>query len=618
MRNYPPKLLGKPHERTLARIGLFVFFTLVLTAITTVVFPTRPSSGAVALSSHTVTRTSTPTRTATLARTVTSRVSPAWPVSVRMAGQPQVDADTIALYHFDAPYGSYAIDATGNYTGTLHGQATIGTGQYYGGLQLDGIGSYVRTGYLGPMPRGTIEAFVDFRSACTATHSYFNIFTAGPEYGNGTPVMRFFVDLMLDFEILTQYGWVRVSSSINPCRYLNQPLPPGSYYWATLTPPPNTTWPYDVWRYHHVAATWGERGMEIWVDGVLHGIGSLAATPVYCNPQNYLGSVNYPIRCDSPKLGDDPLGAYKGGLPAYSTFLIGCGSDGNCMQGIVDEVRISRVQRTFAHTILPTSTPTPTNTPVVSSGEYSVDENTLALFHLNTKTRYNTPNSVISDPQRDGVFYGEAPDRHPEIVPGIYNNALHFKGIDSLFGVFLLGDPRNGTLETWVNLYDVTDHWAIASAGGNYAENWNTLFLGVDRAINNNLRFGLFGTDNQWHWIDSGLDASYFLNVWRHIAVTWGSRGMELWVDGVIRGTNPFTGQRYWNPYPNTGGDYHLFGCDARKYCMRGLLDEIRISTIQRTFAPIATATPTNTPAPTPTWAPFTPTVWFWFPFVSR
>jgi len=89
-----------------------------------------------------------------------------------------------------------------------------------------------------------------------------------------------------------------------------------------------------------------------------------------------LASPIYPL-CQSPTMGLVP-GAYAGGLPAYNTFLVGCDAGGWCLNGRIDEVRISNIQRTFTpiYDLPPVPpgpvTPTPTPTPTGPFPDFSV------------------------------------------------------------------------------------------------------------------------------------------------------------------------------------------------------------------------------------------------------
>ena len=214
-----------------------------------------------------------------------------------------VDANTIALYHFNSSSGGIVTDEVGNHNGTLQDDATIttGSGGYFGeGLLLDGSGDYVRLGNVHKTPirdtsLGTVELWVKLQSA----PSYFVVLGSGSEYG-GNWDDGFFLGRHWNYGQNLMFGvwgpgWKFAHSSIDP---------------ADL-----------VGSWHHIAGTWGPEGVELWLDG------NLIAT------NSYTGSL--------PN-------------PNYATVLIGTDSWRWHTPGVIDEVRISDIQRDFSTTPFPT------------------------------------------------------------------------------------------------------------------------------------------------------------------------------------------------------------------------------------------------------------------------
>jgi hypothetical protein len=565
--------------------GTILILLFVASAAATVQAPqtTRPAIPAQASPA----RTNSPTATGPATRALPTRTQTARAGNAPRAvpGQPQVDANTVALYHFDTP-NSVAIDATGNYTGTLVGNATIlDSGLYAGVLSLDGNRAYVDTGNLGSVTSGTIEGFVDFQPVCNGGAANFAVFSA-VDGSSGQTVMYVGVDGNnvnlnyygestnpgghLTFWIYANGQWHWAESGINVCRYL-----------AGTSGP---RWPYETWRFRHVAATWGSRGMEIWVDGVLHGVGVFAPNtriepyPYKCNPQAQLGIANYPPNplypvCRTPIAAPQmtpapPPGAYYGTFDPYTVFRIGCDSAGKCFKGRIDEVRISNTQRTFSASVVPTITPTPTWTPISAAGEYAVDSSTRALYHLN----FSTANGILEEVSQ--AYKGLS---GPWIVSaGKFNAGLHF---DGNYSSVLLGNhgPLNqGTVEAWVNYASAGAMQPILFVPKAYNYNHPLLFLGTTSA--STIGFAIqdgAGT----YWVDSSVTATSLLGCWHHLAGTWGPRGLEIWIDGSLRQADPnFTGTMAWsNPY-------WRMGCDLNGNCTDAILDEVRVSTIQRTF----------------------------------
>lgn len=559
-----PQGPGTPGRRSLIRVLIFVvivfgFFTMASATFTPLlaVSPEPKSVQAVASPGR-----GTPTLSPTLSRVVQTRSARISSAGLR--DQTQVDASTVALYHFDSDFS----DATGLHTAAPVGNAAIGSGLYGNALVLDGAGSYVATGNVGALSQGTLEAFIDFSAACyTASEDFtlISVIDAG-----GQPVAALRVQPWLDFGIFANGQWQWVTSTINACRYLQ----------GGITPV-DPVWPYETWRFHHVAATWGPRGLELWVDGVLHGVGvhdlyydptvQTNLRPTYgCNPQDQLASSTYP-KCDLPQMGLVPQ-AYGGGLPPYSSFLIGCGFNGTCFKGRIDEVRISNIQRTFSVSVDPASTPTPTQTPIALSGNYAVDPYTVDLFHFDSGVGSRTAFEEVG--QSSVPISGRG-----LIVPGgRFGSAMQLDGNESYLSVSNMGDPASGTVETWVNLAAVTGSFEVIGARSYYNSASDMLYVGESAKDGNTVRFGILA-GGDFIWADSGVDASRLVGSWHHIAGTWGPLGMQLWLDGTLCRTTSYTGA------PGPAFTYTV-GCGATGNCIQGKMDEVRFSSVQRRFSP--------------------------------
>lgn len=562
-----------------------------------------------------------PTNSPAFQRTKTLELAPAQSLApATVPGQTQVDANTIALYHFDAPNGNLAMDATGNYTGTLYGNAAIApTGLYSGVLSVDGNSSYVRLGNLGSPISGTVEAFVDYSSAsCPNENGLFPIIYAGGEFASGQPGALFLGERTgLAFGIYANGQWNWANSGINGCRYLIGPNPPAG-----------PVWPYETWRYHHIAGTWGPRGMEIWVDGVLHGVGTSFAFnqiqpyPYMCNPQAQMGVIGggannplYPV-CQTPVMAPTmpayPPSDYVGGLLPYATFLVGCGADWSnplqtsCFRGRIDEVRISNIQRTFqclppvgpygpVQCVVPTLTPTPTNTPVPITGEYSPDAQTVALYHLNYKTG-GFPLQVLESENNVLHYIGGSSNI---VNNGRFGMGFTAPGVkDAAIGVGNLGNIAVGTLETWADFTDSTQDQPIFSAQQQYNGGFVLYFGGI---ANGRIRLNVQG-----NYVDSDVTVASLAGCWHHIAGTFGPRGMEVWIDGALHGTNPFTGGVVGI---SNGGWKGACSYSDPEICIKGFLDEVRVSSVQRTFT-------THSPQFLPV-APSAPQTLTFFPLIG-
>ncbi len=231
----------------------------------------------------------------------------------------------------------------------------------------------------------------------------------------------------------------------------------------------------------------------------------------------------------------------------------------------------------------------------------------MGLYHLDYTGApccylYNEANM-----QYDGLLQGSA-----VLVPGgRFGAGVYLSGVLNEFGngphISILpgiGAPSSGTVEAWINLSGLTWYDTILSAV--YAQNVvsGMMRLGVD-GYDGYLQFGVIDDVGYWHYAVSTVRLSSLIGSWHHVAGTWGPRGLEIWLDGVLQATDPYTSppgliNAYWA------------GCDGAMHCIIGTIDEIRVSNVQRTYSPIslATKTPTSTPTSTPTATPTcTPTL---------
>ena len=578
----PPRLNGRLVLQGMTLVVLIILFVATATAgnpesSLTLATPLRAQAGM-----NLATRT--PTVTSSIRASVPSIGSKISTFNSSVPGQTQVDANTIALYHFDSPTGSIALDATGQYTGTMYGNATINsTGLYAGVLALDGANSYVRVGNLHhnnnpiDLSQGTIEAFVDFSQACQNPSSNFTIISAGGEVGSNQPILKIIESTGLFFGIYANGEWHWANSGINGCRYLEAGHPSNPPPWEYLP----VLWPYETWRFHHVAGTWGPRGMEIWVDGVLHGVGTIDPDSTYpykymCNPQMQEMAGFPPARCSTPALAPNmpayPPGDYTGGLPPYSTFLIGCGVDvnDNCITGRIDEVRISNIQRTFDWTLVPTITPTPTYTPInIGLGEYPVDANTRGLFHLN----FQVGNGVLEEASQ---LYKGLAGQASITSNGRFGAGLALDGNGSFLDPSNLGYLGGGTVEAWVKFQNPPQaslplFMAFGAGPG------PIMYFG-DTGLHQ-IGLGLSDGSNV-NWVYANGSTTALTGCWHHWAGAWGPRGMEIWLDGSLNSVSGYTGGML------TYTSSWRVGCATGLSCVPSTLDEVRVSTLQRVFTP--------------------------------
>ncbi len=141
-----------------------------------------------------------------------------------------------------------------------------------------------------------------------------------------------------------------------------------------------------------------------------------------------------------------------------------------------------------------------------------------------------------------------------------------------------LGSPGNGAIETWVNLGANGAQFTLLNAVVNRGDGsmQDKMILGA-HAPKGNIAFG-FDIGGSWAWAESQIYPQDLIGAWHHLAGTWGSRGLELWLDGKLCSRYDYFDRIYYPIYR------YRVGCDAGGHCAQGTFDEIRLSSVQRTF----------------------------------
>src|SRR2546425_248810 len=136
--------------------------------------------------------------------------------------------------------------------------------------------------------------------------------------------------------------------------------------------------------------------------------------------------------------------------------------------------------------------------------------------------------------------------------PGLSGQAFSFDGIDScvLLPNLVQSQPE-GTVEGWIKLH--TWNWASAPDGRYFwastqylpdsGSSWDGADFGTHPGFSRTggeLMSGLESNTGSWEWAFSGVVPQ--TNVWYHVAGTWGANGINLYVNGLLQGSNPYTG----------------------------------------------------------------------------
>lgn len=213
-----------------------------------------------------------------------------------------MDANTLVLFNFDVPTNKVVRNEAGDpkLNGELFGDAKVvmGAGKFGGGLVVDGDGDYLRVSPFGNPEEGTVEMWfkvphVKPSQKSLAPGVLWTLTSACKEYGKSfdSPFILCthtgIAHPNLWFGIWTD-RWLVADSKINAEKLVGE--------------------------WHHVAGTWGKRGIEIYIDGKLAGVNK----------------------------------DFKGPLPdpTYEAWIIGSDSWKADIEGIIDAVRLSNKQRT--------------------------------------------------------------------------------------------------------------------------------------------------------------------------------------------------------------------------------------------------------------------------------
>ncbi len=140
-------------------------------------------------------------------------------------------------------------------------------------------------------------------------------------------------------------------------------------------------------------------------------------------------------------------------------------------------------------------------------------------------------------------------------------------------------DLSQGSIEMWIKLESAPTDFVLAASGREYGGCFDDgFYLGTHSSYSKNLVFMIWS--GGWKVADSGIAPEDLMGEWRHVMGTWGPRGVEIWVDGILRGTNPHTGG-----LTNTNYSTVLIGTDSWKSDAHGLMGGVVIYDIQSSFS---------------------------------
>jgi hypothetical protein len=202
------------------------------------------------------------------------------------------------------------------------------------------------------------------------------------------------------------------------------------------------------------------------------------------------------------------------------------------------------------------------------------DYNTLALYHFN---------------EDSGNVLFDATNRWPGIlksgerIKGAFGNALKFSfGNSARFDTIIPNNTPNGTLELYLMFDNSPKSDSIYLIFGNDASRCNFYYR-------NGYLIFLKGHNDIFKYVEKQVNIN--ANTWYHVAGTWGSKGMRLFVNDSLIVQNQDTSV-YQSSYRSTEENVFKVG-DKTYCCMNGVgiyrpisveasIDEIRISNVER------------------------------------
>lgn len=199
------------------------------------------------------------------------------------------------------------------------------------------------------------------------------------------------------------------------------------------------------------------------------------------------------------------------------------------------------------------------------SQELAADDHTLLLLHFNGNAT-----------GADGV--SPAAETNVSYVTGVHGQAAYF-GPNNVLEYLSNGriNSQVGTMEFWVKSDwaggDSVDHafFQFGSSGGmDFIKDRGNWFTGM---------FNLFGgAGYPMMGVNAGMWLQWMASTWQHIAVTWDSNCLKLYMNGSLIAETKIS-----NPLPLVNATRFRIGSDQWSNSALAAIDELRISNIART-----------------------------------
>ena len=203
-----------------------------------------------------------------------------------------------------------------------------------------------------------------------------------------------------------------------------------------------------------------------------------------------------------------------------------------------------------------------------------VDEHTILYYNFDLSDGAKIPDEIGN---YDGELGGDATITNKS--DGRFREGLKLDGDGDYIKAGNIGAPEAGTVEAWVRIESFEENIdgnGFASMGKDYGGTGDVMLFGVHQKFNLNVQFGMYS--GGWKWADSGVLVKDLVGEWHHLAGTWGPRGLEIWIDGELKGTN----DTYKLGIPDPAYQTLLIGSNSWHGDIHGVMDEFRVSDIQR------------------------------------
>ncbi len=285
---------------------------------------------------------------------------------------------------------------------------------------------------------------------------------------------------------------------------------------------------YNDGTWHHVAATQGPQGMDLYLDGAAVGHGLITTN------QSYDGYW---------RVGGDNVAGWPG-APSSGYWT------GTLDETAVYPSALSAASIADHYAIATGSATQQPPTPTDRYGAAVVADGPLAYWRLG-----ETAGPVAVDTSgngRSGVYSAGLTYGQPAAVEGTTDTAVGLSGdpTGQVASASALPSLSSYSEEGWLRTTS-TSGGKLFGFGSSQSANSGTYDRHVYMTNDGHLVFGVFtGTT-----VTVSSPAVYNDGRWHHVVATQGSTGMTLWVDGRSVGSSPETGHDMSSAFWRVGGD---------------------------------------------------------------